>query len=151
MFGPPEPPQWPRSVARVFGTMGFLLVSPFVLMLALAMLDSADDINDNDFITPQFYLYALLMLSSGLALALGLLVAWRREGLGALLILGGSTILVVSTFGLALVVIFPAYAVGGLYLFSWALHRADDFGDNVPDRFSRWVRRQYYSRRIETF
>ena len=88
---------------------------------------------------------------SSATLGLGLLIAWWREGLGALLIFIGAGLEVVATFGFALLFVFPAPIVGGLYLLSWALHRTDDTSNSSTDRLSRWIRRAYHGRSYETF
>lgn len=147
MVRPSEPPRWPRLVARIVGTIGLVLVAPFALLMVLAtILNLADGTGSNnpDALT---YLQMTLIGIGSAALALGLLIAWWREGLGALLIFAGSGFLILGTLGLSLLVTFPAPIVGALYLLSWALHRTDERGNGGNlDRFSRWIRQSYYGR-----
>ena len=151
MFGPPEPPRWPRIAARIVGTIGLVLIAPFALIMALGMILSLVGIGESEAPSPGTYLMMVILTVPSTILGLGLLIAWLREGLGALLIFVGSTLLIIGTLGFALVIIFPAPIVGGLYLLSWALHRTDDTGSGRLDRFSRWVRGAYYGQRQETF
>ncbi|MEZ4520717.1 MAG: hypothetical protein R3A46_03580 [Thermomicrobiales bacterium] len=151
MFGAPEPPRWPRLVARIVGTVGFVLVAPFALVILLGTaLNLVDGSGTNNPTLFDYVLMSLIGIASA-TLALGLLLAWWREGIGALLIFAGSALLVLATIGLSLLFIFTAPFVGALYLLSWALHRTDDIGNGSIDRLSRWIRQSYYGRRTETF
>jgi hypothetical protein len=151
MFGSPEPPRWPRIVARIVGTIGLVLVAPFALVILLGtVLNLVDGSGTNNPTAFDYVLMSFVGIGSA-TLALGLLVAWWREGIGALLIFAGSGSLVLATLGLSLLVTFPAPFVGTLYLLSWALHSTDDTGDRRIDRFSRWIRQSYYRRRQERF
>lgn len=151
MFGVPEPPRWPRLVARIVGTVGLAIVGPFALVMALGTVGNLiDGSRSNNPAILDFVFMTVVALTSG-ALALGLLIAWWREGLGALLIFAGSALLVPATIGLSLLFTFPAPFVGTLYLLSWALHRTDDTGDGSIDRLSRWIRGAYYGQKREEF
>lgn len=151
MFGSPEPPHWPRTAARIVGTIGLALVAPFaLLMLTGTVLNLVEDGASTNPSAADYLLMSLITVTSA-TLALGLLVAWWHEGLGALLIFAGSGSLALATFGLSLPFTFPAPFVGGLYLLSWALHRTGDSGSGNVDRLSRWIRRSYYGQRTETF
>lgn len=149
--GQPEPPRWPRIVARITGTVGLAMVGPLALVMVLGTVGNlVDGSGSNNPAVLDFVFMTIIAVTSG-TLALGLLIAWWREGLGALLIFAGSGLLIVFTFGFALPFIFPAPIVGILYLLSWALHRTDDTGDNRIDRLSRQIRQAYPGRKQEVF
>ncbi|MEZ4569633.1 MAG: hypothetical protein R2849_04755 [Thermomicrobiales bacterium] len=108
MFGAPEPPRWPRLVARIVGTVGFVLVAPFALVILLGTaLNLVDGSATNNPTLFDYVLMSLIGIASA-TLALGLLLAWWREGIGALLIFAGSALLVLATIGLSLLFIFGA-------------------------------------------
>jgi len=147
----PEPPRWPRLAARIIGTIGLVLIAPYALFTGLGTVLNLADGSEEDALPVLGLIWLIALTISSAVLALGLLIAWWREGIGGLLILAGMGLLVLVTFGFALIVVFPAPIVGGLYLLSWALHRTDDTSNSSTDRLSRWVRRAYHGRSYESF
>ena len=154
MVAIPEPPRWPRLTARIIGTIGLVLIGPFSLFTGLGTILNLADGGGGDTTPVIGLIWSITLTIASAMLALGLLIAWWREGIGGLLILAGTAhhaLLVLVTFGFALIVVFPAPIVGGLYLLSWALHRTDDTSNSLIDRLSRWVRRAYHGRSYESF
>lgn len=142
-----EIPRWPRLLARIFGTIGLVMT---VLMVLAIVAEGVSDLvtgEGTDELISSDYVYITAFAASEAVMGLGFLIAWWREGLGALLIFAGVAFIGLMTFGAALPFIFPAVVVGALYLLSWALHREGGDSESRLDRLSRRIRREFYGRR----
>ena len=135
-------PTWPRRVARILGSLGLILLTIVISLNVLNYLGVGHEVKPEHTLADSLW-YAVTVIPM-VIVAIGLVIAYRNEGMGAFLILAGATILTVGTLGIGLVAAVPMFAVGILYAISWATHRADTDGARFGDRTSRWIRSMYY-------
>jgi hypothetical protein len=135
-------PTWPRRVARILGSLGLILLTVVIAVNVLNYLGVGHEVSPEHTLSDSLW-YAVTVIPM-VIVAIGLVIAYRNEGMGAFLILAGAMILTVGTLGIGLVAAVPMIAVGILYAVSWATHRDDADGSRFGDRSSRWIRSMYY-------
>jgi len=135
-------PSWPRRAARVLGSLGLVLLTIVIAVNLLNYFGVGHEVSPEHTLADSLW-YAATVIPMFIV-AVGLVIAYSNEGVGAFLILAGALILTIGTLGIGLVVAIPMFGVGVLYAISWATHRTHAHGSRFGDRSSRWIRDLYY-------